>query len=197
MRIKICGITNLEDARVAIEAGADAVGFIFYPKSPRYIAPKNVRTITEKLPPFVERVGVFVQQSAEEIDSICSQCHLSLAQIHWDMAESEFSKLKTKAIRVIRVQSQSDLQKYADEYRLVDAWVEGYGGEGKRIALEWLQQTQCNKIIAAGGLNPDNIKELDGLGLYGVDANSGVEKTHGIKDHAKVHAFVQRAKLLK
>lgn len=197
MRVKICGITNLQDALTAIESGADAVGFIFYEKSPRYISPDKVREITAQLPPFVERVGVFVNQDAAEIDSICHRCHLSLAQIHFDMHDSEFCRLQTRAIRVIRVKNETDMQKHADSYRLVDAWVEEFGGEGKRIALEWFENADCSNIIAAGGLNTDNLHELDGLGLYGIDANSGVEKEKGIKDHDKVRQFVSLAKTLK
>lgn len=194
MRVKICGITNLEDALISIEAGADAIGFVFYKKSERYIAPKDVKEIVDRLPPFIERVGVFVEESPEEIDEICRFCNLSLAQLHNEKLNPK--SLKTKAIRVVRVKEKEDLYRFKDEIRLVDAFVESYGGEGKRIRLDWFNDIDCTKIIIAGGLNCSNIWELGMLPFFGVDVSSGVEEYRGKKNKELIKLFVKLAKAL-
>ena len=194
MRVKICGITNLEDALNAIEAGADALGFVFYPKSPRFIDIDKASEIVKALPPFVERVGLFVNESKEFIEEVCKATNMSLAQLHFDVDEEFVDSFGIKTLPVVRARTKEDIARFSDRYRLVDAYVAGYGGEGKRLALEWFEGIECSKIILAGGLNPKNIEEVKGFGFYGVDVSSGVEMQKGKKDPVKVKEFIKKAK---
>jgi phosphoribosylanthranilate isomerase len=196
MRVKICGITKLEDAYAAIDAGADALGFVFYDKSPRYITPEAAKELIAKLPPFVERVGLFVGEEAGTVDEICSFCSLSLAQIHFNATPSFYDALKTKHIKVVRAERKEDVLKFGDEYRLVDSFVESYGGEGKRLNLELFEGVDASKIVLAGGLTSENLAELKGMGFYGVDVSSGVERSKGVKDKEKIKRFVETAKTI-
>ena len=194
MRVKICGITNLDDALFAAKSGADALGFVFFEKSPRFIEPKKAKDIIEKLPPFIERVGLFVNCDSSFVNEVCKFCKISLAQIHFEANTNFYKNLEIKHIKVIRAKSKSDILKYKDEYRLVDAFVKEYGGSGKRINLDWFKDIDTSKIILAGGLNPKNLDEIKGMNFYGVDVSSGVEKSKGIKDHKKVLSFIKKAK---
>ena len=196
MRVKICGITNLRDALQSIEAGADALGFVFYEKSPRYISPKDAKMITEQLPPFVERVGLFVEETPEEIDRVCRESGMSLAQIHFDVKIDFLERMSINSLPVIRAKSREDIEKFSDHYRLVDAYCEAYGGSGKRLNLEWFEGIDCSKIILAGGLTPENVAEVKRYGFYGVDVSSGTEAQKGIKDPLKVEQFIKHAKSL-
>ncbi len=197
MRVKICGITNYEDAMVAIEYGADALGFVFYEKSPRYISPKDASDIIKKLPPFVEKVGLFVEDSKENIMKISSFCGITLAQLHWEVTKEFIDSLPIATLPVIRVKEPKDIELFNDRYRLVDAFVKEYGGSGKRLNLDWFNGIDCSKIILAGGLSADNLCELDGFGFYGVDVSSATEATKGKKDPNKVKAFIDNAKSLR
>lgn len=194
MRVKICGITNLEDALFAIRAGADALGFVFYPKSPRYISIEDAKKIIDRLPPFVEKVALFVNETPETIRSICLETGCTLAQIHFDVQDDFFSDVRFPTLRVVRAQKKEDILKYADEYRLIDAYCEAYGGSGKRLNIEWFEGVDCSKIILAGGLNPENVASLKPYGFYGVDISSGVEASYGKKDPKLVETFIQKAK---
>jgi phosphoribosylanthranilate isomerase len=194
MRVKICGITNYEDATIAIENGADALGFIFYPNSPRYITPKEAKAICALLPPFVQKIGVFVNESPKTIDKICKKVKLNLAQLHFEVDEDFISKLKTPHLKVIRAKEKSDISKYEGEYRLIDAFVKNFGGEGKSVDLSWFDGVDCSKIILAGGLNATMLDAIKRFGFYGVDVNSGVEASHGKKDAQKIDEFLKRAK---
>lgn len=194
MRVKICGITNLSDALQAIEAGADALGFVFYPESPRYITPHDAKRLIAQLPPFVEKVALFVNETPDAIRSVCLECGCTLAQIHFDVDHDFFNQIAFPSLRVIRAQKPEDILMYRDEYRLVDAYCEGYGGSGKRLNIEWFEGIDCSKIILAGGLDPENVESLKRYGFYGVDVSSGVEASKGKKDHQKVNAFITKAK---
>jgi phosphoribosylanthranilate isomerase len=194
MRVKICGITNLDDALMAIEAGADALGFVFYSQSPRYISPDNAKAIIAKLPPFVEKVALFVNESAEYIRSVCLETGCTLAQIHFDVTDDFYENLHFPSLRVIRAQHREDVLQCADQYRLIDAFCEGYGGSGKRLNIEWFEGIDCSKIILAGGLNPDTIAPLKSFGFYGVDVSSGVEASKGKKSPELTKAFIVQAK---
>ena len=194
MRTKICGITNYEDAMAAIAAGADALGFVFYEKSPRYISPENAALIIKKLPPFVEKVALFVNEDTASIDAMCSLSGATLAQIHFEADAPFYKTLKTPHIKVIRAKSKEDILKYSDEYRLIDAYCEAYGGSGKRINTEWFDGVDCSKIILAGGLDPENVASLKSYGFYGVDVSSGVEASKGKKDIQKVKDFIKNAR---
>lgn len=193
MRTKICGITSYEDAMLAIEAGADALGFVFYEKSPRYISPLDAQDIIKKLPPFVEKVGLFVNVDAQIINSFIQESGCTLAQLHFDAPSELYEQLFVPYIKVIRAQTKEDILKYKDEYRLVDAYCEAYGGAGKRLNIEWFKDTDNSKTILAGGLDADNVESLKEYGFYGVDVSSGVEISHGKKDAKKVKAFITNA----
>ncbi len=196
MKVKICGITNLDDALIACQAGADALGFVFYKESPRYISPQNAKDIIKNLPPFVKTIGLFVNIKASEVDDICTFAGVDIAQIHFEANAEFFAQLQTPYIRVVRVTCKEDIEKYKDEYIIADAFVESYGGEGKRITLDWFDEIDCSKIILAGGLTPQNLYELEKYNFYGVDVSSGVEITKGKKDPAKVKEFIANAKRL-
>jgi phosphoribosylanthranilate isomerase len=196
MRVKICGITNYNDALIAIEAGADALGFVFYAKSPRYITPTDAKKIIDKLPPFIGRVGLFVNEGVDTIDTISNYCNLTTSQIHFDVDEESLQAIGGRALPVVRAKEPKDILKYKNRYRLVDVYTSEYGGSGKRLNLEWFDGIDCSKIILAGGLTPDNLEELKGYNFYGVDVSSGVEKSKGKKDYEKVKKFIQNAKSL-
>ena len=193
MRTKICGITSYEDAMLAIDAGANALGFVFYEKSPRYITPVDAQAIIKRLPPFVEKVALFVNVSAKEVNAICKESGATLAQIHFEAPESFYEQLTIPHIKVIRAKNPDDISQYSNEYRLVDAYCEAYGGAGKRINIEWFKGIDCSKIILAGGLTPQNVASLKEYGFYGVDVSSGVEISHGKKDPKKVKEFISNA----
>lgn len=197
MRVKICGIRELGDAYAAVDAGADALGFVFYDKSPRYLDAEAAKALISKLPPFVERVGLFVNESAQRVDEICAYCGITLAQIHFDAQPSFYEQLGTRHIKVVRADSKEAVSNFADEYRFVDSFVEGFGGEGKRLNLDWFHGIDTSKIVLAGGLTAENLGELGGMGFYGVDVSSGVESERGIKDKAKIKEFVLKAKHLR
>ena len=193
MRTKICGITTYEDAMMAIEAGADALGFVFYPKSPRYVTIEQAKSIIEKLPPFIERVALFVNEDAQTIDTTCSSVGATLAQLHFEASPELCSALQTPHIKVVRAKSAEDILNFSDEYRLVDAYCEAYGGAGKRINIEWFKDIDCSKIILAGGLDASNVASLKEYGFFGVDVSSSVERNHGKKESQKVKEFIQNA----
>ncbi len=194
MRVKICGITSYEDAMSAINAGADALGFVFYEKSPRYISIAHAKEIIKKLPPFVEKVALFVNTDASTIDSTCQEVGATLAQIHFEAPKELYEALITPHIKVIRAKTKENIFNFNEEYRLVDAYCEAYGGSGVRLNLEWFDGVDCSKIVLAGGLNAENVASLTHYGFYGVDVSSGVEAAHGIKNHAKVKEFITNAK---
>ncbi|WP_419678420.1 phosphoribosylanthranilate isomerase [Aliarcobacter lanthieri] len=193
MRVKICGITNLNDAIDAIDAGANALGFVFYKPSPRYVEPSEVLKIVDKIPPFVQTVGLFVNESVEFINKVCESSKMQLAQIIDDDNLLDYSKLKVKYIKVIRVKSNIDLENLKNDYYLVDTFVDGFGGKGKRLCLDFFKNLDCSKFILAGGLNSENLRELDNYGFFGVDVSSAVEKEKGKKDKQKMINFVKVA----
>ena len=198
MKVKICGITNLPDALAAIKAGANALGFVFYKKSPRYIEPKKAKEIVDKLPPFVQTIGLFVNEDEIFINEICFEAKMQLAQIIDDNEIVNYDLLTVKYLKVLRAKEQKDLKNLNNDFYLVDAFVDSFGGEGKRIALEWFEDIDCSRLILAGGLTVDNIKEIDGFGFYGVDVSSSVEsEIKGKKDRAKMIAFVKEANEIK
>jgi phosphoribosylanthranilate isomerase len=192
LRVKICGITNLKDAIDAINAGADALGFVFYNKSPRYIEPQDAKQIIKQLPPFVQSVGLFVNETAETINNISLITKIDLAQIHFEADADFYKNLNIKSLKVIRAKNKEDILKNSDEYRIIDAFVDSYGGEGKRLNLEWFKDIDCSKIILAGGLKDDNLNELNQYNFYSVDVSSGVEKQKGLKDKQKMIKFINK-----
>jgi phosphoribosylanthranilate isomerase len=199
MKVKICGITNLEDAMVAVEAGADALGFVFYPPSPRHLSPEKAKEIISQLPPFVSKVALFVKTPAEEVVELCRYIGADTAQLHWEVPEEVVREVREGGIYplpVVRAKSPGDLEEWGHLYRIVDNFVEEYGGMGKRLPIEWFKGRDNSQTILAGGLTPDNLSQLKGLGFYGVDVSSGVEKAPGLKDPELVRRFVEVAKSL-
>lgn len=194
MRVKICGITSLHDAQQAINAGADALGFVFYKDSPRYISPEDAKAIIAQLPPFVEKVGLFVNEGAADINKMAKISAITLAQLHFNVDEALCKELTLPYIKVVRAQTPKDVAANSEEYRLVDTYCEAYGGMGERLNLEWFDTLDCSRIILAGGLSPENVKECLSYGFYALDVSSGVEKSKGIKDPQKVSAFINAAK---
>ena len=193
MRTKICGITSYEDAMMAIDAGADALGFVFYEKSPRFLTPSEAKEIIQKLPPFIEKVALFVNVDAKTVNATCKKVGATLAQIHFDAERAFYDALEVAHLKVIRAQKKEDILQYSDEYRLVDAYCEAYGGSGKQLNLEWFKEVDCSKIILAGGLNPQNIASVKQYGFYACDVSSGVEMSLGKKDPQKVKEFIHNA----
>ena len=194
-KVKICGITNYEDALQAINAGADALGFVFYPKSPRYIKPEDAKKIISKLPPFVEKVGLFVNEDAKTINKQAQQSSITLIQLHFETEKALSESLVLPHIQVVRMQSTQDLHNLdKDRYYLVDAFCETYGGSGKRLNLEWFEGKDCSRLILAGGLTPDNVDQTLSYNFYGVDVSSGTEQSKGKKDPSKVSSFIKKAK---
>ena len=133
---------------------------------------------------------MFVNVNPPQIDFICKLSGVNTAQIHFEADEMFYKHLSTKHLKVIRAKTKEDILKYQDEYRIVDAFVPEYGGEGKRLNLEWFDSVDCSKIILAGGLNSSNIEELKGYNFYSLDVSSGVELKKGIKDKQKIINFI-------
>jgi len=178
---------------MAIEAGADALGFVFYEKSPRNVSIEEAKSIIKKLPPFVEKVALFVNVDAQTINDTCKTVGATLAQLHFEADDATYDALEVPHVKVVRAQSKEDVSKHSDEYRLVDAYCEAYGGTGKRITVEWFDGVDCSKIILAGGLDSDNVESLKVYGFYGVDVSSGVEQSYGVKDSKKIKEFIANA----
>jgi len=196
LRVKICGITNYADAMASIDAGADALGFVFYKESPRYISPSDAKKIIDKLPPFIGRVGLFVHEGADTINTISKYCNLTVSQIHFDVDEESLNHLNVRALPVVRAKTPEDILKYQNRYRLIDVYSPQFGGTGKRVNLDWFDGVDCSKIILAGGLTPENVSEVKKYNFFGVDVSSGVEKIKGRKDHQKIKQFIKNAKNL-
>jgi phosphoribosylanthranilate isomerase len=199
VRVKICGITNLDDALAAVDFGADAIGFVFHENSPRRISHEEARNIIRKLPPFLTTVGVFVDRPPEEIERIMSYTSLDIAQLHGHESPDD-CMLSGRVIKAIRVKELSDLdplKKYRVSAFLLDTYTtESFGGTGQ--IFNWdiaVDAKQFGKIILAGGLNPDNVeKAVKRVRPYAVDVSSGVEEEKGRKDHKKLKLFIERAK---
>ena len=192
VKVKICGITNYEDAKAAIGMGADLVGFNFYPDSPRYIAPEEAAKIVNKLPAFIDIAGVFVNSPVEQVREVMEMCQLNWVQFHGDETAEfceSFLTLNVKTMKAIHVKDQKDIKKAEDYFTdaiLLDAFhPEKYGGTG--ITFDWNIVGHIGKrIFLAGGINPDNAAIAIELGVYGIDVCSGVEASPGKKDHEKM-----------
>lgn len=201
-RIKICGITNREDALHAVKCGADALGFIFS-KSPRQISAEEADAIINELPPFVLSVGVFVNEPSDRVFDLLDSCTLDVLQLHGEESPTyclevkEFNKRVIKAIRVKDETSLKQLDQYPVDGFLFDTHVEGVaGGTGKSFDWSLLKKIKSPKpFILSGGLNPENVSQaVKELRPYGVDASSRLEKVPGKKDPAKVRAFIEAVK---
>jgi len=200
VRVKICGITNSEDAHAAVEYGADALGFVFA-KSPRQITKEQARDIIAELPPFVSPVGVFVDEKADMIKEICDFCGIQTVQLHGNEQPSYLKELEGyKLIKAFRVKEEDDLKQLAN-YKphafLLDSYVKGVMG-GTGVSFNWEIARQAHKygtIILSGGLTPKNVKEaIQMVKPYAVDVSSGVESSPGKKDKSLLKRFIANAK---
>ena len=201
VKVKVCGITNVRDARSAATAGADALGFNFVAGSKRYIDPQFVRPIIMEVPPFVSCVGVFVNAEPQRVVEIMDMCGLHYAQLHGSESPARCARLKgRKLIKAFRIRKQDDvreLAKYRVDAYLLDTYVPGQqGGTGE--TFDWSiarAAREHGRIIIAGGLTPDNVAQaIRQARPYGVDVASGVEEEPGLKSRRLVQAFIRNAK---
>jgi len=200
-RVKICGITNPADAQAVVEAGADALGFNFYGKSPRCISLKTAVEMSKRLPPFVMRVGVFVNAPEDFILRAIGECNLTMLQFHGDEPPefcTQFGLMSMKAFRIRDEKSLAELPKYQTDAYLLDAYsAEARGGTGEKFNWDLAIEAQKfgKPIFLAGGLTPENVADaVRKVRPFGVDVSSGVEISPGKKDHAKVKAFIAAAR---
>ena len=208
MKVKICGITRYEDARAAVDAGADLLGFNFYPKSPRYIEPLSAARLIETIQTrsaLVQTVGVFVNSPVDSIAAILDECGIDMAQLCGDEPSEDLSALNGRAFKALRPKDQSGLARSLQCYRpgigipvyLIDAYLPGeFGGTGQRA--DWLlarSLADSFPVLLAGGLTPENVAEaIQQVHPWGVDVASGVEFSPGCKDPARLAAFIKTAK---
>jgi phosphoribosylanthranilate isomerase len=203
MKIKICGITNLQDAQDAVALGADAIGFIFTPKSPRYITPDAAEEIAIKMPPFIKLVGVFVNQSKEEITQIATKAKIDLIQLHGNESPEFCLTLGHQVIKAITIADLTDIQDIGNYLGMVsavllDTKIEGKEG-GTGICFDWGIALHAKEefdipLILAGGINQDNVqKAISLVNPYAVDVSSGVEDHPGKKDYNKMKAVIEIA----
>jgi len=205
-RVKICGMTNPEDVAVAIEAGADAVGFIFYRNSPRAVDPTLVKQIVATMPPMVTPVGVFVNEDVATVRTMMDRCGLALAQLHGDETAAYCQELGRPVMKALRVKDRGSFLALAEFQGragvrgfVLDAFSEkAYGGTGQ--VFNWELAAEAAKgatILLAGGLTAENVGDaIRAVRPYGVDVSSGVESAPGKKDHEKLRAFLRAARLV-
>ena len=201
VKVKICGITSAEDALAAVDAGADALGFMFYAPSPRCVTRETAAQITRQLPPFVAKVGVFLNPTVEEVRQAVAECGLDTLQFHGEEPPEFCRQFGLKALKAFRVQGPETLgvlPNYSDATWLLDSFVAGTrGGTGNTFNWEIAAQAVKlrGRVILAGGLTPENAAEaMRKVRPYGLDVSSGVESAPGKKDVAKVRAFIAAAK---
>ena len=200
VRVKICGMTNLDDALMAVEAGADALGFVFFQGSPRYISPDQAAAIIRRLPPFVQMVGLFVNEEPATVNEVADQCRLDLVQLHGEESPDYCNAVRRRVIKAFRVKDLSTLDDMANYHvaaSLLDAWSPAaYGGTG--TTFNWDIATRAaasHRIILAGGLTPDNVAEAVAMvHPYAVDVSSGVESAPRKKDASLIRAFIGAAR---
>jgi len=206
VKIKMCGITNVDDARVAVEAGADALGFVMYRKSPRFVEPAVVKAIVAGLPPFMLPVGVFVNEEPARVRTLMDECGLALAQLHGDETAPYCQDLGRPVLKALRLKDRGTFLALAEfsgranvRGFLIDAFSDqAYGGTGQTVDWGLAQEVaQSMPVVLAGGLTPVNVAEaIARVRPYGVDVSSGVELSPGKKDHRKVKAFIHAARLV-
>ena len=199
--VKICGITRTGDALEAARLGAHAVGFVFYAKSPRNVAPARAAEITRALPPFVTAVGLFVDAGADEIERVLAQVPLGLLQFHGDETPEFCARFRVPYIKAARVRPGLDLLQYARRYGaarglLLDAYAENaHGGTGNAFDWGLVPRSLQLPVVLSGGLNPGNVAEaIRRVAPWAVDVSSGVEASPGIKDPRKLAAFMNEVR---
>jgi phosphoribosylanthranilate isomerase len=197
VRTKICGITSPEDGLAAAEAGADAIGLVFYPPSTRAVGVEAAAAICRALPPFVSAVGLFVDPAAEEVEEVLAGCPLDLLQFHGSESPAFCAGFGRRYLKAVRVGPETDLPAAAADYGprnlLLDALVPGQvGGTGQTFRWEAIPEELAGSVVLAGGLSPENVGEaVRAVRPYAVDVSSGVEERPGIKSVARMAAFVQ------
>lgn len=201
VRSKICGITRLEDALAAVEAGADAIGFVFYAKSPRAVTAEQAQAIIAALPPFVTTVGLFVDMPRAELNALLAQVPLDLLQFHGDESPADCEGFSRPYIKALRVQAGDDVSAMIARYPaasgiLLDTFVAGVpGGTGEAFDWSLVPKQPAKPIILAGGLTAENVRQaIEQVQPYAVDVSGGVEQSKGIKSAEKVHAFIKAVK---
>lgn len=197
-RVKICGITRPQDAQIAVEAGCDAIGLVFYEPSPRFVSLEKAAEIVLSIPPFVSVVGLFVNAEPTYIQQVLQHVRLDLLQFHGDESAFECQQLGMPYMKAIRVAAETNLLQYADEFKqaralLLDTYVEGVpGGTGQSFDWNLIPQALSIPVVLAGGLVPDNVSAaIKQVKPYAVDVSGGVELKKGIKDAAKIAAFMR------
>ncbi len=198
--VKVCGITRAEDAVAAVEAGADLLGFNFYPKSPRYIAPEDAARIVALLPRQVLAVGIFVDAEPDVVQAALATAKLGLLQFHGNESVDYCRRFAVPVMKALRIASFADLERVARPYP--DGWILAdtadptrYGGTGRALPIEPVDRALARRLFVAGGLGPETVTDVvRRLRPLGVDVCSGVERAPGVKDHALLRDFVTHAK---
>lgn len=197
-RVKICGITRSEDALICAQAGADAIGLVFYPPSPRCVEAAQAAAVVRVLPPFVTSVGLFVNPTAEQVETVLGELHLDLLQFHGDETPEFCAGFGVPYLKAVRVKAGVDLVQYAFRHRqakglLLDAYVEGTpGGTGQSFDWSLIPPDLPLPVVLSGGLEAGNVAAaIRQVKPWAVDVSSGVEASKGIKSEAKIAAFMQ------
>lgn len=203
-KVKICGVTNADDALRAVEYGADALGFNFYPPSPRYVLPEDAARILRDLPPGTCAAGVFVNESRPHVESVLRSCRsggspgLTAVQFHGDEDRAYCARWPLKVIKAFRVTGAAMVRRigeYPVDYYLLDSWSRGFGGSGSAFPWSWLAVPMARPVILAGGLDLDNVgRAMRELEPFGVDVCTGVEAAPGRKDHPRMKDFIAAVK---
>ncbi len=197
-RVKICGVTRVEDAVTLVNAGADAIGLVFYAPSPRAVTIEQAQAIVSAIPPFVSVVGLFVNASKVEIENVLSQVHLDILQYHGDETPEECAQINLPYYKAIRVKADTNLLQYAIDFKsakalLLDTYSDvAVGGTGQTFDWKLIPENLSKPIILAGGLTANNVKQaIMQVRPYAVDVSGGVELSKGIKDADKIAAFMR------
>ncbi len=197
VRVKFCGITNIDDARVAVALGVDALGFVFYPPSPRYIAPAVAARIIAALPPFVAKVGLFVNAPPAEVESVIAETGIDAVQFHGDEAAADCRRVSRPWIKALRIAEDTDVLRLAADYPeahalLLDAYdAQLFGGTGRSFDWSRYPADLARPLILAGGLTPDNVAAaIRATAPYAVDVSGGIEARKGVKDIEKMKRFI-------
>jgi phosphoribosylanthranilate isomerase len=205
VKVKVCGITSSKDARIAIELGADALGFNFYPPSPRYVVPERAHAILDKLPAGGCNVALFVNEPKEKVREVlaCGRMQdgrqaFDALQFHGDESGEYCRDWGLKVIKAFRLKDKESLDgmgRFPADFYLLDSWAPGYGGSGAAFPWDWLEGLHTAKLILAGGLSVENVADaVRRVRPYGVDVCTGVEAAPGVKDHEKLKDFILAAK---
>lgn len=195
-RIKICGLTRQADVDAAVAAGADAIGFVFYPSSPRYVTPQQAAVLARRIPPFVDIVGLFVNESPDVVREVCAAIPINILQFHGDEDAAYCCQFARPYLRAARVRPGLDLVEFAGSFSdarglLLDAFVDGYGGGGHVFDWTLIPPNLPGFLVLSGGLTAANVGDaIERVRPVAVDVSSGVEMSKGIKDHSKIAAFV-------